>query len=179
MGIPSCCECGGGAAATGGILAILHYIGPPIQTFWVGAVFTDIDPALAVTFTAPASGAVLVRSNGFGQAFGDDLPSPSGSPAGMVWNLREGGVDIPGTEGLVHMTTQPPFTVPDVQLRWQLLAPVTGLVPGSVHTFSWGYRSTAAGDFVSMTFGTIPGGAIVGVPDPVVVPATMVVEALP
>ncbi len=96
--------------------------------------FQDIDATnLAVTFTAPSSGQVLVKLTG--------LVSRSGTSPSLdvFWNLRDtGGSNVAGTGGRV-------FTNTGLFISCSLTQTVSGLTPGNSYTWRWGHRASAAG----------------------------------
>lgn len=138
-----------GGSSSGGILAYTEY-NPATMTAMSSTSTTSVDvdaTNLAVTFTAPASGRVLVRFTALGGVTGG---------AGAEWQVREatavlktrymvtGAADFAGVAAFV----------------------VSGLAAGSVHTYKWGY-STTAGSTVKVTAGGVAG------------PAVMEIHALP
>ncbi|HSX06738.1 MAG TPA: glycosyl hydrolase family 28-related protein [Candidatus Saccharimonadia bacterium] len=95
--------------------------------------FQDVDATnLAITFTAPASGQVLVRLTG--------LVSRSGtSPTlDVFWNLRDTNGNISGTGGRI-------FTNTGLYIPATLSQTVSSLTPGQSYTWKWGHRASAAG----------------------------------
>lgn len=109
-----------------GPLAILSYTaGAAYSTS--STTSSDVDATnLAIAFTAPASGKVLVRLGGVG--------ATSGSNASMYWQLREGTTVV--KDSFATSATGAPFTtVPFL---------ITGLTPFSAHTYKWGFRVNGA-----------------------------------
>lgn len=128
-----------GGGGGGGLLAVVAY--SPVADGAVGsttsAAFADLDAANAViTFTAPASGNVLVRLSGV-------INSVSGD---YYWGLREASTDLAGS-GLLTVAG-----VESVNLSVPFL--LTGLAPGA-HTLKWSHRSTG-------NSGTYAGPSITG-----------------
>lgn len=86
---------------------------------------TDVDATnLAVTFTAPASGKVLIRLTGMADQ----------SAANVVyWGVRETTTLL--GEGWM-------YSVAGNTSRYTFALAVTGLTPSSSHTYKWSYRTT-------------------------------------
>jgi hypothetical protein len=80
---------------------------------------------LAVTFTAPPTGNVIVDL----QAMGD-----AGTGYSLQWNLRSGGSDIAGTGRRV--ADGPSLAARHISIK------ITGLTPGASYTYTWGHAST-------------------------------------
>lgn len=147
-----CCDCDSGGTVDGTLLASLYYRPiPPINPIAFTEVFTDVDPGLTITFTAPASGHIQIRQEALGQIVSDNIPVAAAD--GFEWNLRESGVDVSGTNGAVILTNQPALISSEYQIRLGLTTEVTGLVPGSVHTYTWGFRITSTGSLGFMFIG--------------------------
>lgn len=144
---------GGGGASDGGLLAYTAYDPGTLANYTTtSTTFVDVNATnLAVTFTAPSSGKVLVRLTATCQI--------SGSGATMDWSLRTGTTDL-ATNFRVAATV-------NVEARSVPLI-ITGLTPGTSYTYKWSYRRTAAAG----TNVTIYAGAGAGA-------ATMEVIALP
>lgn len=176
MGLPHCCDCGGGTGGGGGVVIGSTFYNPdPVAVFVTAAnAFVDVSPALVVSFDAPTSGHVAVTL----QALSVGVLGAS-LEAVVLWNLREGGANIPGTSGHVQSSIDDGLgTFPNFRLS--LTVEITGLVPGSTHSYAWGHRVGTAGDAAAL----VAGGALVdGVDSPFVPPyagaASMIVVALP
>jgi hypothetical protein len=150
----------GGEGGAAGLLACKTYdpVGPrTISTAANSTAPEDVDPKnLSVTFTAPPSGAVLVRLTGLA----------SRAKAGyVVWNLRAGSGDVPRSAATVHTTGN--------YGRVTHAVTITGLTPGQRCTWKWGQRITDAAGSAQLRVGggdhaTTPYG-----------PATMEVWAAP
>lgn len=114
----------------GGLLAYAAYA-PTAANFYTltsNAGTADVDATnLAVTFTAPASGAVLVTLQGL---------CGGGSGAIVYWSLRSGSTNIAGTERrVVEAGSFRVFAL--ARMR------VSGLTAGTSYTYKWAGRSTA------------------------------------
>jgi hypothetical protein len=131
------------AASSGGILAYVDYA-PSGDNTVSSTTAVDVDATnLAVTFTAPGSGRVLVRlSATFAQA---------GSGA-MHWLVRNGSTNIGDT-----------FVKSPVSGTWHESVPivVTGLSPGASVTLKWGGYVGAAGSSFTL-YGTTSTGSSKG-----------------
>lgn len=115
----------------GGLLAQTHYkAGSDTATFnTTSTSFVDVDATnLAVTFTAPASGKVLVRLTAVCQNNDGSLIAYAA--------LREGSTNIGSQLYLLGFTSAAvvPMSVPFL---------VTGLTPGNSYTYKWAWRVTA------------------------------------
>lgn len=95
------------------------------------AASADVDATnLAITFTAPASGAVRVTL--IGPSYVDTF-----------WSLRSGTTNIVGSERFVGGVTNARLTVP---------INIVGLTPGTSYTYKWAYRS--GGGTPKLNYGT-------------------------
>lgn len=106
------------------VIAITAYDPVVGAQYLTTGTFADMDATnLAVTFTAPASGSVLVR-----------LTCQALSAGGVVsvfWGLREGNVTVAGPAQVGgNQANQSIHTISRTFL-------VSGLTPGSVHTYKW------------------------------------------
>lgn len=87
--------------------------------------FADLDATnLAVTFTAPASGQVLVRLNAY---------AATGASTGLDWNLRDSSGDIANTGTAT-------FSGASIEFRRTVTMVISGLTPGASYTWKWGQR---------------------------------------
>jgi hypothetical protein len=92
--------------------------------FTTSTTFADVDATnLRVTFTAPASGDVVVVLSAYAKADGTGTNYAR-------WNLREASSDIAGTDMRL---------VGEISSRHTARAAVGGLTPGSTHTYKWGH----------------------------------------
>lgn len=102
------------------------------------ATFAVIDSTnLKITFTAPSSGAVLVELSA--------LTSGPTAPNYVRWSLFESGTMITGSERQALNSTGSiiiPVTTKHV---------ITGLTPGSSHTYTWGWAVSAGGTTIYAT----------------------------
>jgi hypothetical protein len=135
---PSRRSIGSGAeqAAPGTPIAVLHYAAS-------GATYNLTSPAttmaavdathLEVSFVAPDTGAVLVTLN---------APcSSSASGAYLGWGVMESGAQVAAT--LVTNSSS--------WLRLTAQLYVSGLTPGSAHTYAWGWYAIGSSGTVSMS----------------------------
>lgn len=128
---------GGGSAVP---LAVISY-GPATAATvsTTSATLVDIDATnLAVTFTVPTSGKVLVTLNAW---------STGGNTSTYQWGLRNGTTPVVGADHGINYNT------PNTPIRQTALMYITGLTPGASLTWKWAHRlsfgSTAAGVSVS------------------------------
>ena len=85
-------------------------------------------PTLAVAFTAPATGRVLVDL---------DATHLGSSAAVMYWLLRQSGVIVPGSVVAVDGTT--------IAARRHATLLIESLTPGSSYSWTWGGQTLAGG----------------------------------
>jgi hypothetical protein len=110
------------------------------------ATYVDADATnLAVAFTVPPSGKVLVRLTALG------YNGTTGQ--GAYWNLREGTSDVAGSEAFLADT--------NLIRRVVHTALITGLTPGQAKTWKWGHRVGASGT-TTLRYGTL-GAAVMEV----------------
>lgn len=135
---------GGGGTGAGGPLEIVTY-DPGSVTTVTDTTIDDINAAnLAVTFTVPASGSVLIRLSAI--AF-------SGSSGQyVIWALREGTTTIDEARA----------TADSVGQRQNVTFLVTGLTPGAELTYKWAQRNPSGGN-ANTLFGADGGPAIMEV----------------
>lgn len=123
---------GGGGASTpqpGQLLAATFYDNAGTAHSYTTASSTsaDIDATnLAVTFTAPASGIVIVRLSGFMQM--------SAATDYAYWSVREGAADLTTKQNVVDMASGTGVVTSVKTFR------ITGVSAGS-HTYKWGFAS--------------------------------------
>lgn len=124
----------GGSGTTELLASVFHRPSSPDRSTTSSTSFADLDATnLAVTFTAPASGAVIVDLIGF--VFKD-----VGATAGAMyhWNLRDTSGDIAGTNQVVSYSNSTAFA-----WRTATAMRVAGLTPGNSYTFKWGHKVSA------------------------------------
>lgn len=93
-------------------------------------VSVDLDAAnLAVTFTVPASGKVVVSQSAYGAV--------SAGAVSHVWSVRSGAADVAKTAQSCANSTQ--------GTSGNSRQVISGLTPGAVLTYKWGWRVSAAG----------------------------------
>lgn len=117
----------------GGMLAYLVYTSS-VNTAVTGT-GSDLNAGLTVTFTAPASGRVLVRLSAVAGV------SQSVASANYVdggWVLRSGGANVANTSRIMRTFMS---TGADNYQMCTYTAIVTGLTPGSSYTYVWGQFS--------------------------------------
>lgn len=150
----------GGGGSTGGILAVTSYNPGTLASYsraGSSASYADIDATnLAVTFTAPSSGDVLVRLTGL-------CGISSGASNQVFWNLRESTSDLAGTDAQIVNAAAVSNTMKSHACV------VTGLTAGNSYTYKWGWKPTGSGGTGQINFFAGSGGG----------PATMEVHALP
>ncbi|MGQ0670619.1 MAG: hypothetical protein ACT4PO_13260 [Actinomycetota bacterium] len=126
--------------ATPAALARASY-GPAADRPTTSTTFVNVDAALAVTFTAPASGLVLVCLQGLAEATG----TGNGT---YYWNLRDAGVGMAGTE-------QEICTAPSGRMGRIYRTVLSGLTGSK--TLTWGHKVS-----VSTTTGALRTNAVAG-----------------
>lgn len=122
---------GGGFVAAVSLLGITSYrdVADITLTTPSSASFSDFDAVnLAVTFTTPPSGNVLVRLTGTADA-------GTGSD-NVYWALRESTTEI-GSQLIHGLVSSPRALSAGVY--------ITGLTPGTSHTYKWAGRAAAGG----------------------------------
>lgn len=109
-----------------GLLGVTTYApGSVVERTALSSTPVDLDATnLAVTFTAPASGEVLVR-----------LTASAESPEGdLLWGLREGesavSAHFPEVISGYSVTES-------LRIRASAVVPITGLTAGAAHTYKW------------------------------------------
>lgn len=107
------------------------------------ATFTDVDATnAAVTFTAPASGKVIIRVNAFG--------NNGGNGGQLVWGLREATTNLAGTS--VSMTG----TSGAITVRGAFAVEITGLTGGTAHTYKLAQRQAGTAGLNAQTGNSEP-----------------------
>lgn len=116
--------------------------------------FADMDATnLVVTFTAPASGTVLVSLTAWAQV--------ANSGAVLSWNLRSGSSDVTGTASAVSYAAGSG----DIEERNNHRFVITGLTPGTSYTYKWGFARTLGTGNVYTKAGGAEGQAVMEVWD--------------
>jgi hypothetical protein len=116
----------GSASASSDLLSVTSYNpGTNTTTSTTSTAGVDVDATnLAVTFTVPASGKVLVRLTA--------VAYQSVNGAAYWWCLRTtGGANVAGTRGYAATN--------DAPTRTSLSIYITGLTPGASQTYRWGH----------------------------------------
>jgi hypothetical protein len=139
----------GSGVSGGGLLASkLYNPGSTTTLSTSSTTFVDVDATnLAVTFTAPSSGQVLVRLTAGRSA--------SGTSPVQYWNVRSGGVDVASTGGVIATATN--------RSRASHAVVVTGLTVGSSYTYTWGHSITGTSPTSTLNVGGTDGAAVMEV----------------
>ena len=137
-------------AASGAPIAVTQY--DPSSTVTHSTTSTtavDIDETnLAVTFTVPASGAVLVSLNAL---FRQSSETWLGG-----WSLREGSSEVTGAYAVMEGWTTAPAGVNRSNKRMTYRRRFTGLTPGASLTWKWAAKTS--GGTSTTTYGLSGGG---------------------
>lgn len=137
------------AAGTSPLLGTVSYNPAsltPLST--TSATFVDVDATkLFVTFTAPASGKVLVKMTA--------ARSLAGTSPVQSWNVRSAGADLAGTAGVIATAVS--------RSRNSHSAIVTGLTAGTSYTFTWGHSVTGTTATSTINLGGTDGPAVMEV----------------
>lgn len=136
---------GGGGGGGGGLLAVKqHYPAAQESKTTTSTSFVDMDATnLVVSFTAPASGKVLIRLSCH--------IYNSTANGTMYWNLRDASGDVAGT--LMFVQQSPTANMQELKSTCVL---ISGLTPSTVYTYKWG------GKVASGTMNMRMGGAFYG-----------------
>lgn len=137
----------GGGSSSGGLLATHSY--NPATTASVAASTTalaDVDATnMAITFTVPASGQVLVRLTGYAVV--------GGSSTSIGWGLREGTTEV-ANKGILYTYSgsgEGAYTAAFV---------ISGLTPGAQKTYKWAHRRPTGTNAVYTQAGGWQGPAV-------------------
>lgn len=118
--------------ASGGLLGYTSYNPTAITTYTSSGSSADVDATnLTITFTAPASGIVLIALEAVAS-----MTSSSASGEGM-WSLRTGTTNVVGSARSVLKGTA--ATASRQRIRTSIR--LTGLVAGTSYTYKWAYRA--------------------------------------
>jgi len=121
------------AGGSSGLLAV-HAYGPASAAIYTttSTSMADVDATnMAVTFTAPASGNVLVRLS----AWADVTPTNQDE----YWGLRESTTNLTGSMGIIMRAQNP---APQAFVTYTVY--LTGVSGGS-HTYKWSFGTSAGG----------------------------------
>lgn len=144
-----------GAGGGVGLIGLKSYNpGTAADISTTSATFADVDATnLAVAFTVPPSGQVLVRLTGYAYVT---------NSSAIAWNLREGSADVAGTSFEVVFSGLNPS---QVNLRCSSAVVVSGLTPGAAKTYKWGHARTSGTGAAHTYYGgaSIPGPAVMEV----------------
>lgn len=110
------------AASGGGVLAITTLNPDDYEAPEASTTLEDVDARLAVTFTAPESGQVIVQLSAYARPTGSSM---------LSWGLR----DSNDVEVVAPVAIQVEATSPG--LRHQMTIVVPGLTPGNQYTWKW------------------------------------------
>lgn len=121
--------------ATGVLLTSVYYrpATSPDRSTTTSTTFVDVNAALTVTFTVPASGKALIKAGGY--VFKD---TGSTSSATYIWNLRQGSSDVANSD-MRMFGSQSTGAASAIGTTFNL----TGLTPGASVTYKLGHRVTA------------------------------------
>lgn len=130
--------------AGGGMLASTIYDpATKVDASISSGTFADVDATnLAVAFTVPASGKVLVRLNGYAAAGAN----------GISWGLREGTTNL--DDRLVRYQDEGGSSATFV---------ISGLTPDAAKTYKWSHARTVGSTTVITQYGGIQGAAVMEV----------------
>lgn len=129
-----------GGGSSGPLAVKQHNPGTQATYSTASTTLVDMDATnLAVTFTAPASGNVIVALNGFA---GADTAAKY-----TAWGLRSAGATVANSEANIIGGTANTYA------RGAHRAYVTGLTPGNSYTYTWAFKVTGGTGY------TFAGGA--------------------
>jgi hypothetical protein len=120
----------GGGVSGSNMLALKVYAPSSQTVYTTGTANTmgDVDATnMKVTFTAPASGNVLIRLSAF-------CDEPGATASETYWGLREGSTDLNVTTRILR-TTEQHYT--------SVAMYVSGLTPNTGHTYKWSFGSSS------------------------------------
>ena len=141
----------GGNGAYGLLAVTAHNPGSTLTASTGSGSLVDVDATnLAVTFTVPASGKVLVRL----AAWSKITSSTTGSE--VRWGLREGAADVANS-------TTPVSKIENTNQRNAASILITGLTPGAVKTWKWAHRTASAAGTAYLYAGGSTGQAVMEV----------------
>lgn len=116
---------GGGGGPTALLAVKQHRPSTTASYSTTSTTYADVDATnLVVTFTAPASGQVLVRLNAY---------AATGASTGLDWNLRDSVGDVANTGTAT-------YSGGSVEFRRTVTMVVSGLTAGTSYTWKWGHR---------------------------------------
>lgn len=136
----------GAQSGSSALLAVTSYNPGTLATYsTTSSTSVDVDAVnLAVTFTVPASGRVLVRLTALGSKTG------TGS---AFWQVREGAAVVSGDMQVTNGTITSVFAVPFL---------IVGLTPSASLTYKWGYHRDSSAT-ATVYAGGIAGPAVMEV----------------
>lgn len=108
--------------------AVLRHASVDTSVLRTSVAVGDLDAALAVTFTVPASGKVIVCMTAH--------CTSAGVGNGQIWSLRSGGGEVPLSDQNLSSSSSGQLA------SYREVFP--GLTPGQVLTWRWGWRGVNA-----------------------------------
>lgn len=141
-----------GGAGGGGLLARKVHDPATIENYTTSSTTAvDVDTDLVVTFTVPASGTVEVELQALAGLNGTVYDN-------LSWTLQEGSTTVAGPGVIVHGGSE----ANDVYTRKFV---ITGLTPGAVKTYTWGWQVLNAATVGRMYAGGVADQVIMTVRD--------------
>jgi len=135
------------AAASAGLLAAISYTAGTAYNIATDTL-TDVDATnLAITFTVPASGKVLVRLTGSCAAAGS---------ATYQWGLREATAEVGSTQPVINNASASATSFQRLTATFL----ITGLTPGASKTYKWAHRSSTGTSTLGATVNTMEVAAV-------------------
>lgn len=132
-------------SGTSHVLASQRYYPAATDVASTSATFADIDATnVAVTFTAPASGKVVIRAA---------MSAETGASTNMQWNLRDGSGDVAETEQTISFGA--------ISLRGNGAWRLSGLTPGQSYTYKVGIARTSGSNTCRVRMGVGHGSVII------------------
>lgn len=129
-------------AFTGGLLTITHYQAGSGYSM-NSSTLADVDATnLAVAFTTPANGKVVVKLHG--------TVEPQDSAQTMYFGLRESSSTITNSEQIVIRTDEPLGNSFQVRVVYTMY--LTGVSAGA-HTYKWAWRRASGGSTIALAGG--------------------------
>lgn len=111
---------------------------PSVTTGTTSASYADVDATnLAVTFTVPASGSVIVRL---------EAHASSAVTSNYGWGVRDGSTDLAGSTVLDAIAENARITASFI---------ITGLTPGASKTYKWSHARISGVGTTQMSYGQV------------------------
>lgn len=145
---------GGSGGGEGAALAVASYNPGSMSTYTTtSTAAVDVDATnLAVTFTAPTDGKVLIRLTALAKMGNAD----------QTWCLRNGSSVVTGTEVKV-LNTAGVTGADSAEFRHSAAVLITGLAANTSYTFKWGFKTSSGAVTASMFAGGAAGQAVMEV----------------